>query len=88
MVEIYNETLRDLLTKDTRVMELRVGGNRVSIPGLVEKQVDNMVEVQSIMEMGANNRTVGETKMNSTRWGTESGGFLWEEDLKSLAINY
>ncbi|GFS02052.1 kinesin-like protein [Elysia marginata] len=39
MVEIYNETVQDLLTSDARTLELQMVGNVVRIPNITEMEV-------------------------------------------------
>lgn len=67
MVEIYNETVQDLLTTDTKTLELHAVGNMVRIPNITEMPVENVKDIKAIMDMGDKNRSVAETKMNSTR---------------------
>jgi len=66
-VEIYNETIQDLLTTEVKALELRTAGNKVVIPGLTEYPIKNVKDVQKVMEMGDSNRSVASTKMNSSR---------------------
>ncbi|XP_070193578.1 uncharacterized protein [Littorina saxatilis] len=66
MVEIYNETLQDLLTEDVKTLELSMVGNMVRIPDITEMTVESVKDVKKIMELGDKNRSVAETKMNST----------------------
>ncbi|XP_060587224.1 kinesin-like protein klp-3 isoform X2 [Ruditapes philippinarum] len=66
LVEIYNETIQDLLTNDAKTLELRTAGNKVQIPGLTEHEIKNVDDVKRIMAMGDKNRSVASTKMNST----------------------
>jgi len=71
MLEIYNEVLRDLLvdpavahSKDNRLdirMTERSGNN---VPDAVQVAVVCTEDVLDVMERGARNRAVGETKMN------------------------
>eukprot|EP00873_Tetraselmis_striata_P027607 jgi/Tetstr1/447871/TSEL_035181.t2 len=71
MLEIYNEVLRDLLVdpavahrKDNRLdirMTERSGNN---VPDAVQVAVTCTEDVLEVMERGASNRAVGETKMN------------------------
>lgn len=67
MVEIYNETVQDLLTSECKVLELHAVGNQIRIPDITEMVVESVKDVKAIMEMGDKNRSVAETKMNSTR---------------------
>ncbi|XP_053378155.1 kinesin-like protein klp-3 isoform X3 [Mercenaria mercenaria] len=66
LVEIYNETIQDLLTSDAKTLELRTAGNKVQIPGLIETEIKNLDDVRKVMAMGDKNRSVASTKMNST----------------------
>ncbi|PVD25252.1 hypothetical protein C0Q70_15750 [Pomacea canaliculata] len=66
MVEIYNETVQDLLTSECKVLELHAVGNQIRIPDITEMVVESVKDVKAIMEMGDKNRSVAETKMNST----------------------
>ena len=67
LIEIYNETIQDLLTSDARPLELRTAGNKVSIPNLKEVEIRNLDDIKKTMAQGDKNRTVASTKMNSTR---------------------
>ncbi|XP_052780673.1 uncharacterized protein LOC128217530 isoform X3 [Mya arenaria] len=66
LVEIYNETIQDLLTSEAKTLELRTAGNKVNIPGLTEYPIKNLKDVQTVMGLGDKNRSVASTKMNST----------------------
>ena len=83
MVEIYNETVQDLLTEDAKTLELHAVGNMVRIPDITEMPVESVKDVKTIMDLGDKNRSVAETKMNSTRYGWFSppcmirGGWGW-----------
>ena len=68
MVEIYNESVQDLLSKDVKVLDVRSQGNKVNLPGMTEMSVENVNDITEIMELGNKNRTVASTKMNSTRY--------------------
>ena len=67
LIEIYNETIQDLLTSDAPPLELRTAGNKVSIPNLKEVEIRNLDDIKKTMAQGDKNRTVASTKMNSTR---------------------
>uniref|UniRef100_A0A7S3Z776 Kinesin motor domain-containing protein n=1 Tax=Lotharella globosa TaxID=91324 RepID=A0A7S3Z776_9EUKA len=66
-IEIYNEEVRDLLSKDFKqalaVKEHPEKG--VFVQGLTHTVVKSAAELNVIMEKGNNNRTVGFTKMNA-----------------------
>ncbi|KAJ0029021.1 hypothetical protein NQD34_004018 [Periophthalmus magnuspinnatus] len=65
MLEIYNETLNDLLSKSPgSALDLRVQGKSVSVPGLTQVQVQTESDILSAMEMGEKNRKIAATKMN------------------------
>ena len=71
MVEIYNETIVDLLVDDVKTLEIRTLGNRIVIPGLSDMFVENVADIKAIMALGDKHRSVASTKMNSTRLNTE-----------------
>jgi len=68
MLEIYNEVLRDLLTRDSskknrlEIMSTEKSGENV--PEATQISVDCTEDVLNFMEIGARNRAVGSTKMN------------------------
>ncbi|KAJ0069810.1 hypothetical protein NL108_014744 [Boleophthalmus pectinirostris] len=65
MLEIYNETLNDLLSKSPgSALDLRVQGKSVSVPGLTQVQVQTETDILSAMETGEKNRKIAATKMN------------------------
>ncbi|KAK7891253.1 hypothetical protein WMY93_023216 [Mugilogobius chulae] len=65
MLEIYNETLNDLLSKTPgSALDLRVQGKSVSVPGLTQVQVQTESDILSAMETGEKNRKIAATKMN------------------------
>lgn len=68
MLEIYNETLRDLLAKsDEALLDIRAQGRSVSVPGLSQVQVRSEADILAVMETGEKNRTIASTKMNTQR---------------------
>ena len=73
MVEIYNETIQDLLSNDVKVLELRTQGNKINLPGILEMDVTTAEDIQKIMDLGNKNRAVAATKMNSTRYAFFAG---------------
>ncbi|KAM9854855.1 uncharacterized protein ACBR49_003398 [Aulostomus maculatus] len=65
MLEIYNDTLNDLLTKSPgAALDIRVQGKSVSVPGLTQVQVQTEADILNVMEMGGKNRKIASTKMN------------------------
>ena len=71
MVEIYNETIVDLLTSSASVLDLKAQGNKIVLPGITELVVDNLDDIDNIINMGQKNRSVASTKMNSTRYKSQ-----------------
>lgn len=67
MLEIYNETIHDLLSSNVSVVEIRAQGNKINLHGVNEKEVRSIEDINKIMEFGEKNRTVAATKMNSQR---------------------
>lgn len=67
MIEIYNEVIQDLLTKDCKVVTVQQVSNAVNIQGLSTHPVKTADDITSLMDMGMTNRTVAATKMNSER---------------------
>ncbi|XP_076588125.1 uncharacterized protein LOC143321584 [Chaetodon auriga] len=66
MLEIYNESLNDLLTKNAATaLDIRVQGKSVSVPGLTQIQVQTEADILNVMEMGEKNRKIASTKMNT-----------------------
>ncbi|XP_054633323.1 uncharacterized protein LOC129181759 [Dunckerocampus dactyliophorus] len=65
MLEIYNDTLNDLLAKTPgAALDIRVQGKSVSVPGLTQVQVRTEADILSVMETGEKNRKMASTKMN------------------------
>lgn len=68
MLEIYNDSLKDLLTKGTdSALDIRVQGKSVSVPGLTQIQVQTEADILNVMETGEKNRKIASTKMNTQR---------------------
>ena len=68
MVEIYNETIHDLLSSKLTNLEIRAQGTKVVLPGMTELAVKNSGDIDEIIKLGERNRSVASTKMNSQRW--------------------
>ncbi|XP_039988708.1 kinesin-like protein KIN-14E [Xiphias gladius] len=65
MLEIYNDSLNDLLTKSPgAALDIRVQGKSVSVPGLTQIQVQTEADILNVMETGEKNRKIASTKMN------------------------
>lgn len=68
MLEIYNDTLKDLLAKSVdTVLDIRVQGKSVSVPGLTKIPVQTEADILVAMETGEGNRRVASTRMNTQR---------------------
>ena len=67
MLEIYNETIHDLLSSNVSVVEIRAQGNKINLHGVNEIEVRSIEDINKIMRFGGKNRTVAATKMNSQR---------------------
>jgi len=65
--QIYNEEVRDLLGVDTTAkLSLKEDpGRGVFVKDLSEEVVRDVVSINTVMDKGFNNRTVGATLMNS-----------------------
>ncbi|XP_038637274.1 kinesin-like protein KIFC3 [Scyliorhinus canicula] len=65
ILEIYNEAIQDLLSKQPNAeLEIRSQGKTVVIPGLTEIEVETENDIRRVMQLGNKNRTVSSTKMN------------------------
>ena len=60
VIEVYNETVRDLLSSSTHQrLDIKQRPTGVYLPGLIEIQVTNMAEVQQVSSLvGQQYRTV------------------------------
>jgi kinesin family member 18/19 len=67
MLEIYNETIRDLLTPRTAALEVREDPTLgVVVPGLSELEPRDADEVLQLLAQGNSKRTVSATDVNAT----------------------
>ncbi|KAF6202594.1 hypothetical protein GE061_002992 [Apolygus lucorum] len=67
-LELYNESLYDLLTDKPReqsIVDIREMNNGICIPGLTELQVQNVDNALAILKEGSSGRVVGATAMNA-----------------------
>ncbi|KAF6201027.1 hypothetical protein GE061_005474 [Apolygus lucorum] len=67
-LELYNESLYDLLTDKPReqsIVDMREMNNGICIPGLTELQVQNADNALAILKEGSSGRVVGATAMNA-----------------------
>jgi len=67
MVEVYNETVRDLLSENSssRQLNIQMRNKQVVITDVTEVDVKSAADIKSIMQKGDMNRSVGATKMNT-----------------------
>ena len=65
-LEIYNDTIRDLLcTKESSLRyEIKHESNSTHVTNLIVEQVSNEQEVMSLLNRASRNRSVGETQCN------------------------
>ncbi|KAJ3232325.1 Kinesin-like protein kif21b [Chytriomyces hyalinus] len=70
-LEIYNETLIDLLVDKDKQESLKIrmepgstSGKDLYVQNLSERYISNLQDYRRILEVGAKNRTTGETNMN------------------------
>eukprot|EP00761_Pharyngomonas_kirbyi_P001460 gb/GECH01001464.1/.p1 GENE.gb/GECH01001464.1/~~gb/GECH01001464.1/.p1 ORF type:complete len:807 (+),score=212.10 gb/GECH01001464.1/:1-2421(+) len=64
VMEIYNETVMDLLSPSKKRLEIRNTGETVIIPEQTRVAVDNMTDVKKVLHRGYRNRAVGATDLN------------------------
>lgn len=65
LLEIYNESIRDLLSSEhNKKLEVKQGGNGNYVPNLTQIPVKGPDEVERFLEIGTKNRAVGKTNMN------------------------
>lgn len=67
MVEVYNETIRDLLTESngSQPLNIQMRNKQLIITDVTEIEVKSAADIKTIMETGDKNRSVGATKMNT-----------------------
>eukprot|EP01029_Cantina_marsupialis_P026866 TRINITY_DN73399_c0_g2_i1.p1 TRINITY_DN73399_c0_g2~~TRINITY_DN73399_c0_g2_i1.p1 ORF type:complete len:1024 (-),score=349.87 TRINITY_DN73399_c0_g2_i1:25-3096(-) len=64
MVEIYNETVKDLLHDDAPQLDVRQGPKGIYLPGVTTEYVETMDDVENVMVTGHRNRSVAMTDCN------------------------
>eukprot|EP00755_Sulcionema_specki_P026765 Sspe_Gene.1713::Locus_570_Transcript_2_3_Confidence_0.333_Length_2050::g.1713::m.1713/K10401/KIF18_19; kinesin family member 18/19 len=62
--EIYNETIRDLLSEEPRPLELREGEKGAKVTGLTWWHPEDAAEVLKLISIGSSRRVKGETNAN------------------------
>lgn len=66
-LEIYNENIRDLLTTCKTSLPLKeVAEGGIVVQNLTQHPVHNVEECEKLLELGNNNRAIGDTNMNAT----------------------
>ncbi|XP_053558636.1 kinesin-like protein KIFC3 [Bombina bombina] len=69
MVEIYNESLRDLLGTDPQSsLDIKISpgsGGELYVPGLTQKSVQSMQDINKILDMGHKQRATDNTNLNA-----------------------
>lgn len=66
--QIYNEQIRDLLLRDSRI-QIDVNEDPIRgtvITNLAQVAISNKEEVMELLQLGASNRVTGATDQNST----------------------
>ncbi|KAL9654606.1 hypothetical protein ABK040_006668 [Willaertia magna] len=63
VMEIYNENLHDLLTKEKTKLDILMS-NKVSIPNLSKRTVNSSEDVRKVLSSGYENRAVGNNNVN------------------------
>lgn len=66
MVEIYNEKLKDLTTKDQKELRVVLTKDTVNVLGLTPRPVRTYQEISDLMDEGMKNRTIHSTNMNKS----------------------
>lgn len=83
MLEIYNDTLKDLLAKSAEAaLEIRVQGKSVSVPGLTKILVRTEADILLAMETGEGNRRVASTRMNTQRCRSSSSNSFYRQHFQ------
>ncbi|CAJ0966738.1 unnamed protein product [Ranitomeya imitator] len=69
MAEIYNETLRDLLGSDCHSsLDIKMapgGAGELYVPGLTQRSVRNMLDINKILDLGRKQRATEHTNLNT-----------------------
>ena len=80
LLEIYNESLRDLLVSEAEARQQRslalqnTQRSGSNVPDATQVTVSYTEEVLRVMALGARNRAVAETRMNErSRWAARVG---------------
>lgn len=65
LMEIYNEKVFDLLTKQRNDLKVHVGPNGTYVGGLIEKDAATEEDILEAIDIGEEHRSVGATLMNT-----------------------
>lgn len=63
-MELYNETINDLLTDTAEKLEIKEGAGGVSVKGLTSVEINSVGEAMKLLKEGDARKKVGETKAN------------------------
>lgn len=63
-LEIYNETLRDLIEDGDKSLDIKHQNNKTAVSGLTYVQVESPEQVHNLLSKAAKNRAVAETQCN------------------------
>ena len=64
-IEIYNETVNDLIDPSNKNLEIRESGNKgIFVNNLSEISVNNLEKAMQLLNKGESNRIIAETKLN------------------------
>ena len=64
-IEIYNETVNDLIDPSKKNLEIRESGNKgIFVNNLSEISVNNLEKAMELLNKGESNRIIAETKLN------------------------
>jgi len=64
-IEIYNETVNDLIDPSKKNLEIRESGNKgIFVNNLSEISVNNLEKAMQLLNKGESNRIIAETKLN------------------------
>lgn len=66
MLEVYNDTVRDLLAPaSASLLDVKMGGSRVRVPGATELAVEDAEQAMRALEEGKRRRATASTGMNA-----------------------
>lgn len=63
-LEVYNETLRDLLSEEENIVDIREDNKGIVVSGITEVTVSTPGEVMNLLSVGSKNRTMEATGAN------------------------